>query len=87
MLVVAALGGNALLRRGESPDQEIQRHHAADAARALAKVAVDHRIVVCHGNGPQIGMLALESANDAWPSTPAPISSWSSPMSPASCGA
>ncbi len=65
MLVVAALGGNALLRRGESPDQEIQRHHAAAAARALAEVAVAHRLVVCHGNGPQIGMLALESADDA----------------------
>jgi carbamate kinase len=64
MLVVAALGGNALLRRGEPPDQRVQRHHAADAARALAKVAVDHRLVICHGNGPQIGMLALESEND-----------------------
>jgi carbamate kinase len=64
MFVVVALGGNALLRRGEAPDQRTQRHHAADAARALAKVAVDHHLVVCHGNGPQIGMLALESEND-----------------------
>jgi carbamate kinase len=64
MLVVAALGGNALLRRGESPDQCVQRHHVAEAAVALAKVAADHQLVVCHGNGPQIGMLALESEND-----------------------
>jgi carbamate kinase len=64
MLVVAALGGNALLRRGEPPDQQVQRHHAAGAAAALAKVAVDHQLVVCHGNGPQIGMLALESEHD-----------------------
>ncbi|GAA3599945.1 carbamate kinase [Kribbella ginsengisoli] len=64
MLVVAALGGNALLRRGESPDQCVQRHHVAEAATALAKVAADHQLVVCHGNGPQIGMLALESESD-----------------------
>jgi carbamate kinase len=73
MLVVVALGGNALLRRGESPDQAIQRHHAADAARALAKVAVAHRLVLCHGNGPQIGMLALESENDTVLAGPFPL--------------
>jgi carbamate kinase len=73
MLVVVALGGNALLRRGESPDQQVQRRHAADAARALAKVAVDHRLVVCHGNGPQIGLLALESENDTLLREPFPL--------------
>lgn len=64
MLVVVALGGNALLRRGEPPEERIQRHHAAEAARSLAPLASDHQLVVCHGNGPQIGALALESEND-----------------------
>src|SRR5689334_10078171 len=61
MLVVAALGGNALLRRGEPLEAEIARSNAKAAAAALAVVAHDHRLVVTHGNGPQIGLLALQS--------------------------
>lgn len=64
MRVVVALGGNALLRRGERPDSAIQIEHVAQAAPALAKAANDHELVIVHGNGPQVGMLALESSAD-----------------------
>jgi len=62
MLVVAALGGNALLRRGEAMTAENQRQNVRIAARALAPVASSHRLVVGHGNGPQVGLLALQGA-------------------------
>ena len=58
--VVAALGGNALLRRGEHADAETQRRNVAVAVRALADLAGDHDVIVTHGNGPQIGLLALQ---------------------------
>jgi carbamate kinase len=61
MLVVVALGGNALLRRGQSLDMEVQRHNLAGAAREIAALAVDHQLVITHGNGPQIGFLALQA--------------------------
>jgi carbamate kinase len=64
MRVVAALGGNALLERGEKPDEDIQEHHVQQAAEALAPLARSQDLVVTHGNGPQVGMLALESASD-----------------------
>jgi carbamate kinase len=59
-LVVAALGGNALLRRGASPSAANQLQAAQEAAAMLAPVAADHRLVVTHGNGPQVGLLALK---------------------------
>lgn len=63
MLVVAALGGNALLRRGEPMNAETQRHNVRTAAAALAElVEAGHRLVVTHGNGPQVGLLALQAA-------------------------
>jgi carbamate kinase len=62
--VVAALGGNALLERGEKPDEDIQEHHVQQAAGALAPLARAHDLIVTHGNGPQVGLLALESASD-----------------------
>jgi carbamate kinase len=62
--VVAALGGNALLRRGEPLDQRTQRRNATAAAAALAPVAAEHELVVTHGNGPQIGLLALQAELD-----------------------
>ncbi|MCW2867980.1 MAG: Carbamate kinase [Marmoricola sp.] len=65
-----ALGGNALLRRGERPDAAIQVEHVAQAAPALAATAAEHQVVLVHGNGPQVGMLALESAADRSLSTP-----------------
>lgn len=64
MLIVVALGGNALLQRDERPDADIQRHHVHRAAAALAPLAAEHQLVLCHGNGPQIGLLALESQDD-----------------------
>ncbi|MCC7181285.1 MAG: carbamate kinase [Acidobacteria bacterium] len=62
MVVVAALGGNALLRRGEPLTVENQRRNVRVAAEALAPVARDHRLVIGHGNGPQVGLLALQAA-------------------------
>jgi carbamate kinase len=64
MRIVAALGGNALLERGEKPDEDIQEHHVQQAVTALAPLARSEDLVVTHGNGPQVGMLALESASD-----------------------
>ena len=60
--IVVALGGNALLRRGERPELELQRSRIAEAAPALVALAADHRLVVTHGNGPQVGLLALQAA-------------------------
>jgi carbamate kinase len=62
MRVVVALGGNALLRRGEPAEAELQRGHVREAAAALAGVARQHELVLTHGNGPQVGLLALEDA-------------------------
>ena len=72
MLVVAALGGNALLKRGEPLTAEAQRENVRVATRSLAAVVrAGHRLVVTHGNGPQVGLLALQGAaykpNEAYP--------------------
>jgi carbamate kinase len=62
MRVVVALGGNALLRRGEPLTAENQRANARLACRALAPVAREHELVISHGNGPQVGLLALQGS-------------------------
>jgi carbamate kinase len=62
MRVVVALGGNALLRRGQPLTAENQRTNARAACRALAPLALEHDLVISHGNGPQVGLLALEAA-------------------------
>ena len=63
MLVVAALGGNALLQRGDPLTAQIQRANVATAAASLARIIkAGHRLVVTHGNGSQIGLLALQGA-------------------------
>jgi carbamate kinase len=62
MLVVLALGGNALLQRGQPMTEQQQRANVKKAAIALADVAKEHTIVITHGNGPQVGLLALQSA-------------------------
>lgn len=63
MLVVLALGGNALLRRGEPLEAHVQRQNALKAvADAVAPIARKQQVVVTHGNGPQIGLLALQTA-------------------------
>ncbi len=74
MRVVVALGGNALLPRGQVPDAAVQVARVARVAPALAAVASAHELVLVHGNGPQVGMLALESAGDAALSRPYPFS-------------
>jgi carbamate kinase len=73
MRIVAALGGNALLERGESPESSIQEAHVIEAVQALAPLAAGNDLVVTHGNGPQVGMLALESAHDLAISRPYPF--------------
>ena len=69
MLVVAALGGNALLQRGQPMTAENQRRNAHTAARALADILREgHQLVITHGNGPQVGLLALQNpAEDGYP--------------------
>ncbi len=69
MRIVCALGGNALLRRGEPADAETQRRNVRAAAGAVAEIGSRNRLVVTHGNGPQIGLLALqaESYRDVQP--------------------
>ena len=62
MRVVVALGGNALLQRGQPLTAENQRRNVAIAAKALAPLAHDYQLVVSHGNGPQVGLLSLQSA-------------------------
>ena len=57
-----ALGGNALLKRGQPLTAENQRRNVAIAAEALAPLAQDYQLVISHGNGPQVGLLSLQSA-------------------------
>jgi Amino acid kinase family len=61
MRIVIALGGNALLRRGEPMTTEVQRRNVVIAAEAIAPLAAEHSIVVVHGNGPQVGLLSLQA--------------------------
>jgi carbamate kinase len=69
MRMVIALGGNALLRRGDPMTTEVQRRNITVAAEAIAPLAAEHSVVVVHGNGPQVGLLSLqaESYADAEP--------------------
>jgi carbamate kinase len=62
MRVVVALGGNALLKRGEPMTAENQRLNVRSAAPSLAAIAKEHQLVLSHGNGPQVGLLALQAA-------------------------
>lgn len=72
MRIVVALGGNALLRRGEPMTAENQRANIRRAAAVLAAlVAAGHSLVITHGNGPQVGLLALQAA--ATPDAPFPL--------------
>ncbi|WP_174354349.1 carbamate kinase [Serratia proteamaculans] len=63
--VVIALGGNALLRRGEPLEADIQRRNVLLASRQIAALTQDWNVVLVHGNGPQVGLLALQ--NSAYP--------------------
>jgi carbamate kinase len=62
MRIVVALGGNALLRRGEPMTAEAQRANVQIAAAALAAIQPGNELVITHGNGPQVGLLALQGA-------------------------
>jgi len=62
MRVVVALGGNALLRRGQPMTAENQRENVRVACDHLAPIAEKHELIISHGNGPQIGLLALEES-------------------------
>lgn len=64
MLIVVALGGNALLERGQPMEASHQRRNVRKTAESLAALAQKHALVICHGNGPQVGLLALQ--NDAY---------------------
>ncbi|WIX98134.1 hypothetical protein QRX60_29160 [Amycolatopsis mongoliensis] len=54
---MVALGGNALLRRGERPDADLQQVNVVAAAEAIAELTTEHEVVLTHGHGPQVGML------------------------------
>jgi carbamate kinase len=62
MRIVVALGGNALMRRGAPMTVQNQRANVAMACAALAPIALEHELVISHGNGPQVGLLALQAA-------------------------
>ena len=71
--VVVALGGNALTKPGESGTEDCQAANVARMAASVAElVAAGHRIVVTHGNGPQVGNLAIQqfAARDRVPAMP-----------------
>ena len=69
MRIVVALGGNALLRRGQDLTDENQRENVAVACEELAPIALEHELVISHGNGPQVGLLALQG--EAYAKVPA----------------
>lgn len=73
MRIVVALGGNALMQRGEKPDAENQIANVNLAAKALAELAQEHELVITHGNGPQVGVLAKQSASDPSLTRPYPF--------------
>jgi carbamate kinase len=71
--IVIAVGGNALLERAEVPSAEIQEQHVRAAVEGLAGVLADHEVVITHGNGPQVGILAMEAARDPSLARPFPF--------------
>ena len=62
MKVVIALGGNALLQRGQPLEADIQKENIRKAAEMIARISDDHQVILTHGNGPQVGLLALQNA-------------------------
>ncbi|GAA3791545.1 carbamate kinase [Streptomyces phyllanthi] len=73
MRIVIALGGNALLHGRERPDAAVQQANIDRVTTAVAALALEHEIVVTHGNEPQIGLLAMESAADPVLTAPYPL--------------
>ncbi len=62
--ILAALGGNALIRRGERAEADIQQSHIHQVIQGMRSVLLEHQVVLTHGNGPQVGLLAAESERD-----------------------
>ncbi|MGI8332053.1 carbamate kinase [Actinomadura scrupuli] len=73
MRVVIALGEDALLGRGQRPDVDVQRTNVTRAVRSLAPLADRHELLITHGNAPQVGVLAVQSANDLGLTRPYPL--------------
>ncbi|AZP15458.1 carbamate kinase [Streptomyces aquilus] len=73
MRIVVALGGNALLRRGDRPDADVQRANVVRVATAVAALAHEHDLVITHGNTPQLGLLAHESVANRSLAAPYPL--------------
>ncbi|SNX56038.1 carbamate kinase [Streptomyces sp. TLI_55] len=73
MRIVVALGGNALLRRGDRPEADVQRANVVRVATAVAALAHEHDLVITHGNAPQLGLLAHESVADRSLVEPYPV--------------
>ncbi len=71
MRIVLALGGNALLQRGQALTAENQRENIRKAAESIAAIASDHEVVIVHGNGPQVGLLIEQNVayNEVSPQT------------------
>ena len=76
MRLVIALGGNALLRRSERADAGIQRQHVRIAAEQLAPVVAGREVIICHGNGPQIGLVRTTAYLAAGADCVYPIALW-----------
>ncbi len=61
MRIVIAIGGNALLKKGEAQTAETLKRNCDIVAKDIAQLAIEHEIILVHGNGPQVGLLALQS--------------------------
>lgn len=61
MQIVIALGGNALIKRGQPLEADLQLHNISIAAKAIAELTQENTVIVTHGNGPQVGLLALQA--------------------------
>jgi carbamate kinase len=68
MRIVIALGGNALLQRGEPLSADNLLKNVNKVAEKIARVAKKHEVLLVHGNGPQVGLLALQ--NEAYKEVP-----------------
>jgi carbamate kinase len=73
MRIVLALGGNALLHRGEHPDEDTQIRRLADLGSVLRILAAEHELLITHGNGPQVELLASETEADSALRRPYPL--------------
>lgn len=60
MRILIALGGNALLRRGEAMAYETELANVRKASRQILSLCRTHEVIITHGNGPQVGLIALQ---------------------------